>query len=134
MSDRGPGRRETDSAEFQTFRDEARARSAALARLSSSETEAIEGVGRLLRHLRHSRGLSLPTLAARADVAVVYLALMENGLLLPDELHRGFLERVGAALESDGDPLLADPGGSFASIAITMLRQGPEHESNSGDA
>ncbi len=132
MSDRGPGRREADSAEFQTFRDEARTRSAALARLSSSETEAIEGVGRLFRHLRYSRGLSLPDVAARTDVAVVYLALMENGLLLPDELHGAFLARVGAAIESDGDPHPVDRGGRFASIAITMLRQGPECESDSG--
>jgi hypothetical protein len=124
MTDRGPGDWETDSAEFQAFRNEARARSADLARLSPSETEAIERVGRLFRQLRYSRGLSLPDISARADVPVVYLALMEHGLLGPEELQPGFLVRVGTALESDVDALLPDRGGVFASIASTMLRSG----------
>ena len=122
MTDRGPGDWDTDSAAFQEFRNETRARSADLARLSSSETEAIERVGRLFRRLRHSHGLSLPDVSARADVPVVYLALMEHGLLRPEELQPGFLASVGTALESDVDALLPGRGGVFASIALTMLR------------
>ena len=122
MTDRDPGDWDTDSAAFQAFRNEARARSADLARLSPSETEAIERVGRLFRQLRHSHGLSLAEVSARVDVPVVYLALMEHGLLGPEELQPGFLARVGTALESDVDALLPGRGGVFASIALTILR------------
>jgi len=132
MTDRGPGDWDTDPAAFQEFRNEARARSADLVRLSSSETEAIERVGRLFRQLRHSHGLSLPDVSARADVPVVYLALMEHGLLRPEELQPGFLARVGTALESDVDALLPGPGGVFASIALTLLSGGLRSDSRLG--
>lgn len=66
--------------------------------LSAQVIQGLEQFGRLIESLRRQQGWTLPELAAHTGVSWQSLALLEQGLLLPDELTFDILTKLGQAL------------------------------------
>jgi transcriptional regulator with XRE-family HTH domain len=75
----------------------------------------LERLGRFVRLLRLKHRLSLASLAAQTGLAEQWLALLEQGVLLPEELTDERLRQVGQVLRPQRGE--ADPATLFATLA-----------------
>jgi hypothetical protein len=108
--------------DFVAFEAGVRARLAQHRALPPDAVQGVERLGRLVHILRAKQHWSLEALATRTGLPWFWLALLEQGMLLPAELTTETLHQLGRAfpLKHGG----ADPAALFSTLAAT-LRQLP---------
>jgi RNA polymerase sigma factor (sigma-70 family) len=108
--------------DFAAFEAGVRARLAQHRALPPDAVQVIERLGRLVHVLRTKQHWSLEALVTRTGLSWLWLALLEQGMLLPAELTTETLHQLGRAFPlKHGGP---DPAALFSTLAET-LRQLP---------
>jgi len=105
-------------SDYTAFEAGVRARLFQSQQLTPAERQGVARLGRLVQVLRRKQRWSLETLAAETGLPWLWLALLEQGVLLPEELTPATVEQLGGAfpLEHGG----ADPTVLFGTLAATL--------------
>lgn len=104
--------------DFVGLEEHVRARLSRQLQLSSAQREGGARIGGLVQFLRRQQRWSLETLAARSGLSWLRLALLEHGLLLPEELTPESIGQLGRAfpLGRSAD----DPASLFITLATDL--------------
>lgn len=109
---------EAAQPDFAAFEAGVRARLSQRQALPPDALQGVERLGRLVQVLRRQQRWSLEALAVQTGLPWLWLALLEQGMLLPAELTEEAVHQLGRAfpLQHGG----ADPAGLFSTLAETL--------------
>jgi transcriptional regulator with XRE-family HTH domain len=110
---------ETAQPDFAAFAAAVRTRVAQRQTLPPAAIEGVTRIGRLVQTLRTKQHWSLQTLAAQTGLSWVWLALLEQGMLLPTELTPEAVHKLGQVFPSQNS--VARPEVLFHTLAEDLL-------------
>lgn len=113
-------RKEPSIPDFATFEAAVRTRMPQSRTLPAEAIAGVERIGRLVHVLRIRHGLTLRKLETRTGLAWLWLALLEQGVLLPSELTEEDLEKLGQAFPTRANA--PNPGALFRGLAEQLQR------------
>jgi hypothetical protein len=109
---------EISQPDFAAFAAAVRSRVPQRQMLAPAALEGVARFGRLVQKLRTQQHWSLPTLAARTGLPWLWLALLEQGMLLPAEVTPEAVQTLGRAFAPRAG---AEPGVLFHALAEDLL-------------